>query len=271
MATSAARTLILVLSLTVGCTAASEQAPGPAGPDPRTSAPVPGPRTDAAAVVLDVPVGTAPDLPGRTAPAPGGTLSRGPSTFAIDAAGRVWLFDVAKQRLTAYEGPRLVQAVPLDQRTFAALLVIGPFAYLREADDVATIRREIEVSLPSGSVVREADPRTGAPSLYPRDRRPWPFLMDAVKGVPEVIGRDAVGNTYDRESRLQVNAGEPAGAVRRVDPVGHVLAVGYFALGTARPHDYFLAEDGSLFQLDWIEGPGGVPQRVVVTRVLDPR
>ena len=80
-----------------------------------------------------------------------------------------------------------------------------------------------------------------------------------------------MGNTYDRDSRPQVNAGEAEGSVRRVDAGGRVLAVGFFAQGTGRPRDYFIADDGSLYQLDWLDGPGGVPQRIVVTRVLDSR
>lgn len=257
---------------------ASTATPSPASPVPSvtvaTSVPsvasatptaVASPRLELPLVLLDVRAGTGVSQPGTIPPGPGGSLTIGPETHAVDEAGAVWLYDQAKSRVVAYDKGRFVRAVSVPDvpRRASALLVAGGRIYFRtfEGSGAAT---ELELDGITGKLLR----RSGAPSLYPYERTQLPYVPSTAKGVDDVLGLDALGNRYERHYFAQWSAGQCFSVIRRIAPSGQDLAEACFDVGSYAT-DYFVARDGAVYQLEQLYS-GSRLDRFAVTRVMSP-
>lgn len=221
-------------------------------------------------MLLDVRAGTDVTQPGTIPPGPGGSLTLGPETHAVDEVGIVWLYDQAKSRVIAYDQGRFVQAVAVPDvpRGASALLVASGRIYFRIIDDVGTASTELELDGITGKLLRRSDMRTGAPSLYPYERVPLPYMRLTAKGVDDVLGHDALGNRYERHYFAQWSAGQCFSVIRRITSSGRDIADACFDVGSYAT-DYFVARDGAVYQLEQLYS-GPTLDRFAVTRVISP-
>ncbi|HET7699439.1 MAG TPA: hypothetical protein VFM06_01075 [Candidatus Limnocylindria bacterium] len=270
---------LVLLAIGLGATACGEgagaPAAGPASPSPAASAaptttPAATPKLEMPSVLLDVRAGAEVSRPGTIPPAPGGAVTRGPETHAVDEAGLVWLFDQAKSRVAVYDRDGFVRAVAVPDvpRGAGGLLVTGGRLYFRLADDHGVGYRELELDATTGRVLRDVDLRAGAASIYPFERVALAWIPSTQKGVDDRLGHDAFGNEYLRHYFLQSRAGQCFFVVRRVTPFGDVVAEACFDVGsTAR--DYFVRRDGAVYQLEQLY-TGASLDRFAVTQIMSP-
>lgn len=228
------------------------------------------PQLEVPAVLLDVRAGSDPSQPGTISPSCCGSLTRGPETLAVDDAGVVWLYDQAKSRVVGYEQGRFARGVDVPDvpRGASALLVANGRLFFKVIDDVGTVYAELEMDGMTGELMRRSDTRTGAPSLYPYERVPRPYMSSTAKGVDELLGRDAFGNRYERHYFMQWSAGQCFSVIRRITPSGQSVAEACFDVGS-HARDYFVGRDGAVYQLEQLYS-GPTLDRFVVTRIMSP-
>jgi hypothetical protein len=197
-------------------------------------------------------------------------LTLGPETIAIDDGGVVWLFDQAKSRAAAYDKGVFLRAVALTDvpRGARGLLVTGGRIYLRIVDDSGTSSSELELDATTGRLVRRADLRQGATTIYPFERIAFGSSRAAQKGVADPLGHDALGNRYERNVSLQWTQGQCFSVIRRITLAGIDLAEACFDIGGPAT-DYFVARDGAVYQLEQLY-TGTALDRFAVTRVMSP-
>lgn len=256
---------------TTGATPApSVTASSGATPATATPAGVASPRLEVPLLLLDVRAGADLAQPGTIPPGPGGSQTLGPETHAVDEAGVVWLYDQAKSRVIGYDQGRFTRAVDVPDvpRGASALLVANGRIFFKVIDDVGTVLAELELDGLTGKLLRRSDTRTGAPSLYPYERVPRPYISSTAKGVDEVLGSDVFGNRYERHYFPQWSAGQCFSVIRRITPAGQDIAEACFDVGS-HARDYFVGRDGAVYQLEQLY-TGQALDRFVVTRVMSP-
>jgi hypothetical protein len=220
-------------------------------PSPSPQGTVRSPVIETAAVVARIPIGSAgqPHVQGAGL---GGAGWTGPRSFAVEASGRIWVWDSLARSLYVYDaegGPQTVFATDLPESASDLLAAAGKL-YLR-----------------TDSVVYVVDPTTGktsatltgaaATTAYPRTRA---RLIALGKDQVQALGTDANGSTYERTScfdcfEYRRVAGGAAVTLVRTDS-GPVV-------------DFYLDDRGGVYELLW-ERLDNRPVALVVRRALTP-
>ena len=250
---------------------------GSPAPTPSTESPTTVPTAvpvEQAASVLVLDLGSGPDRPGLSAAAPGGITPKGPTSFAVDDDW-IYVWDQANQRLLLYElhpfattrQPPPVIALPSVPSAATGLLVKSPDEwYLRTVRDDGAIDQQFHAVIREaarGAVVSSA---SGDPSIYPRER----FLQRIIgppKGQPESLGRDVLGNRYERVTIPSGARPDESDEFRRVrESDGSIVAVD--RRPSARPQDTYVSERGGVYELRWDDAVP--PRRAEITQILAP-
>jgi hypothetical protein len=182
----------------------------------------------------------------------GGAGWSGPQNFAVDATGRVWVWDSLARSLHAYDGRGAPQAtLPTDLPESASdLLAAGGKLYLRTQSTVYVID-------PATGKTRQTLTGAAVADAYPRIRA---RLMPLAKDQVQSLGSDGAGNIYELTSCFdcfeyrRVTAGAAA-ALARTDSIPVV--------------DFYLDDRGGVYELLW-ERVVGRPVALMVRRALAP-
>jgi len=224
--------------------------------------------------VLVLDLGSGPDRAGLSAAAPGGITPKGPTSFAVDDDW-IYLWDQANQRLLLYELhpfattrqlPPMI-ALPSVPSAAAGLLVTNPNEwYLRTERDDGTLDQQFHAVIRESARGPVMSSAPGSPSIYPRERS-LRLIFGLPKGQPESLGRDVLGNRYERLTILTGARPDESVEFRRIrESDGSIVAVD--RRPSARAQDTYVSERGGVYELRWDDAVR--PRRTEITQILAP-
>lgn len=254
--TARALSLLVAAALLLGACAKSKLPPPV--PEPPDSAPIQvisppaEPVSAIARLILDVPLGDSPHLPGRTPSRVGGVSPRGPQSLAVAEGGDLWLLDQANSRLMRFTAGEYQDslALPWLSEWSGSLLTLGDRFLLRSGSMEYLLDQQ-------GRILARQHPSDGA-SFYPTKR---PDQEAWGKGAA-ALGQDGHGLVYVREAQ---NA---TVMLTRKDGDGRLWASAHEPQAGALV-DWHVSPAGGLYTLTWVWGEGRI-ERALVHEVLPP-
>lgn len=230
----------------------------------------PAPEAETPSLLLDLPLGPEPDLPGATPDRVGGVSAKGPLSFAIGPGESIHLLDSARGRVLVYKGDLLQKSadLPFLGEEPNDLVLHGGRIYVHDGSGEYEVAgdgaiRRIGRPLDDGTIY----PRLGHGAFLGRERGNRLLPPDSERAG--LIGYDGEGNRY--VSTEKANTGW---TVRRLDQDGKETARA--ALPPGQIVEWYVTSEGGLYALTWTYAPQpdyllrSAVARAAVYRVLAP-
>lgn len=213
-------------------------------------------RVEKPEVVLDLPLGPEPGVPGVTSSRLGGMSPAGPLSFAV-GEGEIHVLDSTRGRILQYRNNkqlvRIVDVPFLTGEAPGSLLFDGGLLYVRDGQLEYEIDRD-------GRILRVG--LAGKGTIYPRPRElPGPTGNDkALDFQGHLLGMDQAGNRY-----VLALTNARGWMVRRLDGAGR--ETGRAVAPPGNVVDWYVTPEGGVHALTWDWGEGTIV-RADVYRVL---